>query len=79
VELLAGMGPELSKKLSDWIGPGEFERYPKGLSDDTHFNACGASRMCDVAVGEIGSNVPKLAVWLKRYSAADINQSGLKK
>ena len=78
-ELLASMGPELSKKLFDWIGPGEFERYPKGLSDDTHFNACGASRMCDLAVGEIESNVPKLAVWLKRHSAADINQSGLEK
>jgi lysophospholipase L1-like esterase len=78
-ELLASLGPELSKKLFDWIGPGEFERYPKGLSDDTHFNACGASRMCDLAVGEIESNVPKLAGWLKRHSAADINQSGLEK
>lgn len=78
-ELLAGMGPELSKKLFDWIGPGEFERYPKGLSDDKHFNAYGASRMCDLAVGEIESNVPKLAVWRKRHSAADINQSGLEK
>ncbi len=78
-ELLAGMGPELSRKLFDWIDPGEFERYPKGLSDDTHFNAYGASRMCDLAVGEIESNVPKLAVWLKRHSAAGINQNGLEK
>jgi lysophospholipase L1-like esterase len=78
-ELLASMGPELSKKLFDWIGPGEFERCPKGLSDDTHFNAYGASRMCDLAVGEIESNVPKLAVRLKRHSAADINQSGSEK
>ena len=78
-ELLASMGPEFSKKLFDWIGPGEFERCPKGLSDDTHFNAYGASRMCDLAVGEIESNIPKLAVWLKRHSAADINQSGSEK
>jgi len=78
-ELLASMGPELSKKLFDWIDPGEFERCPKGLSDDTHFNAYGASRMCDLAVGEIESTVPKLAVWLKRHSAADINQSGSEK
>jgi lysophospholipase L1-like esterase len=78
-ELLARMGPEFSKKLFDWIGPGEFERCPKGLSDDTHFNAYGASRMCDLAVGEIESNIPKLAVWLKRHSAADNNQSGSEK
>jgi hypothetical protein len=35
--------------------------------------------LCDLAVGEIESNVPKLAVWLKRHSAADINQSRLEK
>ena len=47
-ELLASLGPELSKKLFDWIGPGEFERYPKGLSDDTHFNAQCLRREPDV-------------------------------
>ena len=78
-ELLTRLGPDSSKRLYDWIPAGEFERCPKGLSDDTHFNAYGASRMCDLAVGEIESNVPKLAVWLKRHSTADINQSGLKK
>jgi lysophospholipase L1-like esterase len=78
-ELLTRLGPDSSKRLYDWIPAGEFERHPKGLSDDTHFNAYGASRMCDLAVGEIESNVPKLAVWLKRHSAADINQSGLEK
>jgi lysophospholipase L1-like esterase len=75
-ELLTRLGPDSSKRLYDWIMAGEFECYPKGLSDDTHFNAYGASRMCDLAVGEIESNVPKLAVWLKRHPAADINQSG---
>jgi lysophospholipase L1-like esterase len=78
-ELLTRLGPDSSKRLYDWIPAGEFERDPKGLSDDTHFNAYGASRMCDLAVGEIESNVPKLAVWLKRHSAADINQSGSEK
>ena len=78
-ELLKQLGLDSSKRLYDWIPAGEFERCPKGLSDDTHFNAYGASRMCDLAVGEIESNVPKLAVWLKRHSAADINQSGREK
>jgi lysophospholipase L1-like esterase len=78
-KLLVFLGPESSKRLHDWIPAGEFERDPKGLSDDTHFNAYGASRMCDLAVVEIESNVPQLATWLKRHSAADINQSGAEK
>ncbi|MGO8836599.1 MAG: rhamnogalacturonan acetylesterase [Limisphaerales bacterium] len=78
-ELLARLGPESSKRLYDWIPAGEFERDPKGLSDDTHFNAYGASRMCDLAVMEIEANVPALAVWLKQHSAADINQAGAEK
>jgi lysophospholipase L1-like esterase len=78
-ELLARLGPESSKRLYDWIPEGEFERDPKGLSDDTHFNACGASRMCDLAVVEIETRVPALAVWLKQHSAADFNQAGAEK
>lgn len=64
---------------SDWIPTGEFERQPKGLSDDTHFNAYGASRMCDLTVMEIEANVPALAGWLKHHSAADSNPSGVER
>jgi len=32
-----------------------------------------------LAVGEIESNVPPLAVWLKPHSTADINQAGAEK
>ena len=78
-KLLAQLGPDSSKRLYDWIPAGEFERDPKGLSDDTHFNAYGASRMCDLAVLEIETNVPPLAVRLKQHSAADINQAGAEK
>jgi lysophospholipase L1-like esterase len=79
IELLTQLGPDSSKRLFDWIPAGEFERHPKALTDDTHFNAYGASRICDLAVGEIKSNVPQLAVSLKQHSAADVNQSGLEK
>lgn len=77
--LLAQLGPDSSKRLYDWIPAGEFKRYPKGISDDTHFNAYGASRMCDLAAAEIEANVPKLAVWLKQSSRNDINSGGLEK
>jgi lysophospholipase L1-like esterase len=79
MELIMRLGPESSKRLYDWIPAGEFERDPKGLSDDTHFNAYGASRMCDLAVEEIETNVPQLALWLKQHSVADINQAGAEK
>jgi lysophospholipase L1-like esterase len=78
-ELLARLGPEASKRLYDWIPAGEFERDPQGLTDDTHFNAYGASRMCDLAVGEIETNVLQLAVWLKPYSSASVSQPGVEK
>ena len=65
-ELLSKMGPEQSKRLYDWVEPGEFEKCPDGLKDDTHFNAFGASRMCDLAVIELRSAVPELARRLAR-------------
>jgi lysophospholipase L1-like esterase len=65
-ELLAQMGPEQSKRLFDWIEPGEFEARPNGLKDDTHFNAFGASRVCDLAVDEVKTTVPELAKHLKQ-------------
>ena len=60
-ELLSKMGPDQSKRLFDWAEPGEYEKCPEGLKDDTHFNAFGASRMCDLAVLEIRLAVPALA------------------
>lgn len=60
-ELLSQMGPENSKRLYDWVNPGEYEKCPAGLKDDTHFNAFGASRMCDLAVLEMRGAVPDLA------------------
>jgi lysophospholipase L1-like esterase len=75
-ELLARLGPDSSKRLYDWIPAGEFENRPKGLSDDTHFNAYGASRMCDLAVMEIATNVPALAGRLKHAPGADGQPAG---
>jgi DNA sulfur modification protein DndE len=60
-KLLQQLGPESSKRLFDWIPPGEFAARPAGLEDDTHFNAYGASRVCDLAVIELEAKVPALA------------------
>ena len=55
------MGPDESKRLFGWVEPGEYEKCPEGLKDDTHFNAFGASRIRDLAALEIRLAVPKLA------------------
>jgi hypothetical protein len=51
-KLLQQLGPESSKRLFDWIPAGEFAPESKKLEDDTHFNAYGASLVCDLAVAE---------------------------
>lgn len=63
-ELLSKMGPDMSKRLFDVIEPGEYEKLPDGLKDDTHLNAFGATRICDLAVIELRDSVPDLARWL---------------
>lgn len=67
-KLLQQLGPESSKRLFDWIPSGEFASDSKKLEDDTHFNAYGASRVCDLAVVEIEARVPELAAHLNRSS-----------
>ncbi|MBI1176211.1 rhamnogalacturonan acetylesterase [bacterium] len=64
-ELLVRLGKERSEKLFLWASPGEYARFPKGNSDNTHFNALGATRMCDLAVAEIQAKIPDLAMHLK--------------
>jgi lysophospholipase L1-like esterase len=62
-ELLKKLGPELSKKMYMWCEPGEFATIPNGRKDNTHFNAYGASRICDLAVEEMKTAAPDLAKW----------------
>jgi lysophospholipase L1-like esterase len=67
-KLLQQLGPESSKRLFDWIPAGEFAPDAKKLEDDTHFNAYGTSRVCDLAVMELEAKVPELAAHLNRSS-----------
>lgn len=62
--LIRGLGAEPSKKLYLWCEPGEFASLPNGKKDDTHLNAFGASRICDLVVEEIRTVAPDLAQWL---------------
>jgi len=64
-DLLVRLGKERSEGLFLRTLPGEYARFPEGNSDNTHFNALGATRMCDLAVAEIKAKIPKLAAHLK--------------
>ena len=64
--LLQELGPESSKRLFRWIPAGEFGSDSKSIEDDTHFNAYGASRVCDLAAVEIEAKIPELANHLNR-------------
>lgn len=49
-ELLKEQGSENSKQLYLWLSPGEYENYPEGLEDNTHFSPEGARVMADLVV-----------------------------
>jgi lysophospholipase L1-like esterase len=48
--LVISKGPEQSKELYLWIGPGRHPMYPEGKQDDTHFSVTGATEMARLAV-----------------------------
>ena len=64
-ELLKRLGKARSEQLFIWTIANEYQRFPQGNTDNTHFNALGATRMCDLAVAEILTNAPELASHLK--------------
>ena len=63
--LVKKLGPELSKRLYMWVEPDEFVSIQDGRQDNTHLNAFGACRICDLAVEEIRSMVPELSRCLR--------------
>lgn len=48
--LLQQFGPETSKLLYNHLQPGEHPNYPKGNTDDTHFNELGARKMAELVL-----------------------------
>jgi lysophospholipase L1-like esterase len=55
--LVNEMGVDDSRELYMWVAPGEYERYPDGKEDNTHFREKGAlamARMFAESLGEIG-------------------------
>ena len=64
--LLKNYGDEASKSLFLQIKEGENPNYPKGVTDNTHFNPKGAEEVARLAVEEIRDKKLKLKKYLKK-------------
>jgi lysophospholipase L1-like esterase len=52
-ELVILLGEESSKKLFNWLDPGEHANYPEGKQDNTHLNRTGAMEVARLFVQEV--------------------------
>ena len=62
-DLIVSLGEEESKKIFLWVEAGEFEGFPQGKQDDTHFSEYGAT----IIAGLVVDDIRRLDVNLKRY------------
>lgn len=77
--LVQRVGPEASRKLYQWLMPGEWARFPEGRRDDTHFSEQGARAMAGLAATEMRALGLPIAAWLKpvpAFDAAGIDTKG---
>jgi lysophospholipase L1-like esterase len=62
-QLLRDLGADASRKLFLQLQPNQHPNYPKGIEDNTHFNADGAKHMAALAV----SSLSHLKIDLSRF------------
>lgn len=58
-------GPVESKKLHLYAKPGEYERFPDGNVDDTHFCFYGAFLIAEITANELCRQIPEFAAHRK--------------
>ncbi len=64
VDLEKSLGEKDSITLHLYLPPGQYESYPNGSKDNTHYNAYGAKRVAELAVQEIRRLKLPIADWL---------------
>jgi len=62
-KLIEHFGEEKSKDIFLWIKPGEFERFPDGKEDNTHFSEYGARIIACL----VANDLDKRKIPLKKY------------
>ncbi|MCL4114467.1 UNVERIFIED_CONTAM: hypothetical protein GTU68_038076 [Idotea baltica] len=51
--VVIGLGTEESKRLFNWVLPGQYENYPEGLKDNTHLSLHGAQVFASLVASEL--------------------------
>ena len=67
IDWIKAAGDEASRQYFMWVEPGTCPAMPDGRQDDTHSNARGARRNCDIVCDSIRVKIPQLAEHLVRY------------
>lgn len=75
IEWLSKAGDLASRPYFMWVEPGTCAAMPAGKEDNTHSNARGARRNCDIACAMIKDQIPELAKHLVRYDIV-VDQDG---
>lgn len=75
--LLERLGPADSKRLFVWSSPGDLDRYPAGISDNTHFSAQGALAMAQLAADALRTlGLEPPGGWTAKDAAFDQREIG---
>ncbi len=67
IDWIKAAGDEVSRQYFMWVAPGTCPAMPDGRQDDTHSNARGARRNCDIVCDSIRVKLPELAKHLVHY------------
>ena len=67
IDWIKAAGDEASREYFMWVAAGTCPAMPSGRQDDTHSNARGARRNCDIVCDSIRAKIPQLAEHLVRY------------
>lgn len=67
IDWIKAAGDKASRQYFMWVDPGTCAAMPDGRQDDTHSNARGARRNCDIVCDSIRVKIPQLAEHLVRY------------
>ncbi len=68
IKWISEAGDEASKQYFMHLKKGEYAVRPDGLQDDTHSNARGARRNCEIVCDSISLKIPRITEHLVRYN-----------
>jgi DNA sulfur modification protein DndE len=70
-ETIVSHGVEGSKALFMHYAGGFYPKFPKGITDDTHFSEYGAAVMASLIAEDVQKQIPGLARYLRHFGTTD--------